>query len=191
MGRLLLIRHGESEGNRDRIFCRTPDVPLTEAGRSQARAAAEWIAARYAPVRLVSSPFARARQTADILARVLGLAVQVEPDLRERSYGELAGQPYGAVRVSADYDPGVYWQWCPPGGESLTEVAARAGEVLDRVARAAPEDDVVVVSHAAVMAALRCHVTGAWERGRVTPNAGIALVEHRDGAYLGLQLLGD
>jgi len=47
------------------------------------------------------------------------------------------------------------------------------------------------VSHAAVMAALRCHVTGAWERGRVTPNAGIALVEHRDGAYLGLQLLGD
>ena len=45
--------------------------------------------------------------------------------------------------------------------------------------------------HAAVLAALRCHVTGAWERGRVTPNAGIALVEHRDGAYLGLQLLGD
>ena len=191
MGRLLLIRHGESEGNRDRVFCLTPDVPLTETGRSQARAAAEWIATRYAPVRVVSSPFARARQTADILAAVLGLTVAVEPDLRERSYGELAGQPYGAVRASADYDPGVYWQWCPPGGESLVEVAARAGEVLDRVARAAPEDDVVVVSHAAVMAALRCHITGAWERGRVTPNAGIALVEHRKGGYLGLQLLAD
>jgi len=63
--------------------------------------------------------------------------------------------------------------------------------VLDRLARAAPEDDVVVVSHAAVMAALRCHITGAWERGRVTPNAGIALVEHRNGGYLGLQLLAD
>ena len=191
MGRLLLIRHGESEGNRDRVFCRTPDVPLTEEGRCQARAAGEWIAERYAPVRIVTSPFARARQTADILAGVLGLAVVVEPGLRERSYGELAGQPYGAVRAHPDYDPGVYWQWCPPGGESLVEVAARAGEVLDRVARSAPGDDVVIVSHAAVMAALRCHVTGAWERGRVTPNAGIALVEHRDGAYLGLQLLGD
>jgi len=191
MGRLLLIRHGESEGNRDRVFCRTPDVPLTEEGCCQARAAGEWIAERYAPVRIVTSPFARARQTADILAGVLGLAVVVEPGLRERSYGELAGQPYGAVRAHPDYDPGVYWQWCPPGGESLVEVAARAGEVLDRVARSAPGDDVVIVSHAAVLAALRCHVTGAWERGRVTPNAGIALVEHRDGAYLGLQLLGD
>jgi probable phosphoglycerate mutase len=171
------------------MFCRTPDVPLTKEGRSQVRAAAEWIAERYTPVRIVTSPFARARQTADILAAILGVAVVVEPGLRERSYGELAGQPYGALRARLDYDPDAYWQWCPPGGESLIEVATRAGEVLDRVARSSPGDDVVIVSHAAVMAALRCHVTGAWERGRVTPNAGITLVEHRDGTYLGLQLV--
>ena len=70
MGRLLLIRHGESEGNRDRVFCRTPDVPLTEEGRCQARAAGEWIAERYAPVRIVTSPFARAA----VLARPDGRA---------------------------------------------------------------------------------------------------------------------
>jgi len=45
MGRLLLIRHGESEGNRDRVFTRSPEVPLTDVGRAQVRHAAEWLAA--------------------------------------------------------------------------------------------------------------------------------------------------
>src|SRR2546427_7954961 len=128
MGRLLLIRHGESEGNRDRVFCRTPDVPLTEEGRCQARAAGEWIAERYAPVRIVTSPFARARQTADILAGVLGLAVVVEPGLRERSYGGVAGQAHRGRPGDPDYRPGVYWLGGPPGGGRLVRGGARAGE---------------------------------------------------------------
>ena len=154
MGRLLLIRHGESEGNRDRVFTYTPEVPLTEAGRAQVRAAAEWIAARYRPVAVVSSPFRRARQTAGIVAERLALAVRVEQDLREQSYGGLAGQPYAAVR-SSDYDPARYWLWRPPGGgETLVEVAARAGPALDRVAAGARGNDDVVVSHGGVMMAL-------------------------------------
>jgi broad specificity phosphatase PhoE len=185
MGRLVLIRHGESEGNRERAFTRTPDVPLTDAGREQVRAAADWIAARYRPVRIVTSPFARARETAGIIAERLVLPVVLEPDLRERSYGELAGQPYAAVRGCPDYDPATYWLWCPPGGgETLVEVAARAGVALDRVAAAAGGDDVVVVSHGAVMMALWRHVTGDWRRGKVARNAGIVVVEHRDGGYV-------
>src|SRR5206468_4320831 len=55
MGRLVLIRHGESEGNRDRLFTHTPEVPLTDAGRAQVRAAAEWVAAaRYRPVEVAA-----------------------------------------------------------------------------------------------------------------------------------------
>ena len=144
MGRLVLIRHGESEGNRDRIFTHTPEVPLTDAGHAQVRAAAEWVAARYRPVAVVSSPFLRARQTAAILAERLALAVRVEEELREQSFGELAGQPYAALRDSSDYDPARYWLWRPPGGETLLEVAARAGAALDRVAAGAAGNDVVV-----------------------------------------------
>lgn len=184
MGRLLLIRHGESEGNRDRCFTRTPDVPITGDGRRQVEVAAEWIAARYDPRRLVTSPFLRARQTAEILAARLRLPVSVEEDLRERSYGELAGRPYASARECADYDPGAYWLWCPPGGgETLVDVAARAGLVLDRVARSAGGEDVVVVSHGAVMVALWRHVTGLWSQRRVARNAGIIVVEHEAGAW--------
>jgi probable phosphoglycerate mutase len=190
MGRLILIRHGESEGNRERTFTRTPDVSLTETGQQQVSAAAELIAVRYAPVRIVSSPFQRARETAAILARRLGIAVEVEDDLRERSYGILAGQPYAAARNCTDYDPESYWLWCPPGGgETLVSVATRAGAVLDRVAGATPDADVVVVSHGAVMMALWRHVTGSWRAGRVSPNAGIVVVAHQGGRYADAAML--
>jgi probable phosphoglycerate mutase len=185
VARLLLVRHGESEGNRDGVFTRTPLVPLTDAGRAQARARAEWLAAHYAPAQVVTSPFARARETAAIIGDVLGLAVAVEEDLRERSYGTLAGKPYAAARGLVDDERTPWWTWCPPGGETLVEVAARAGAVLDRVARAAGDIDVVVVSHGAVMMALWQHVTGSWGERRVVPNAGVVVTEHRNGGYVG------
>ena len=183
MARLILIRHGESEGNRDRVFTLTPAVPLTDRGREQCRAAAAWIAARYAPRRIVASPFVRAQQTAGELAQVLGVPVEIEHDLRERSYGELAGQPYSILQSRTDFDPNEYWVWRPPGGETLVEVARRAGAVLDRIADAAPEDDTVVVSHGATMMSLWWHVTGAWREGRVARNAGIVVAEHRAGRW--------
>jgi len=191
MGRLVLIRHGESEGNRDRIFTHTPEVPLTDAGHAQVRAAAEWVAARYRPVAVVSSPFLRARQTAAILAERLALAVRVEKDLREQSFGELAGQPYAALRDSSDYDPARYWLWRPPGGETLLEVAARAGAALDRVAAGAAGNDVVVVSHGGVMMALWWHVTGEWRTGKVARNAGLVVVEHEAGRWRGATVIED
>src|SRR5262245_9615775 len=134
--RLLLVRHAESEGNRDRCFTPTPDVPITEAGRAQAHATAELLASRYRPIRLVTSPYRRARQTAGRLAARRGLGVEVEEALRERSYGTLAGQPYAAVRAYPDWDPLEYWRWCPPEGETFDAVVVRAGAVLDRIARA-------------------------------------------------------
>ena len=184
MGRLVLIRHGESEGNRDRVFTRTPDVPLTETGHRQVREAADRVAARYRPTWIASSPYRRARQTAAILADRLAVPVLVDDDLRERSYGELAGQPYVSARDLPDFDPASYWLWCPPGGETLVQVVARAGAALDRIAAKAPEDDVVVVSHGAVMMALWRHVTGSWRTGKVARNAGIVVVEHQAGRWL-------
>jgi len=181
VGRLLLVRHGESEGNRAGRFTLHPGIPLTDEGEGQVRAVARWIRASYAPRVIVSSPFARARQTAGLLADAFGVIVKIEPDLRERNYGALAGEPYGTPR--SGYDPAAYWTWQPPDGETLLEVAGRAGAALDRIASADPVDDVVVVSHGAVMLALWRHVTGTWAGPQVVPNAGVIEVEHRNGVY--------
>lgn len=191
MARLLLMRHGESEGNRARVFTLTPDVPITEAGATQVRTAAEWVRNRYAPVRIVASPYLRARQSAAIAGEVLRLGVDVEENLRERSYGILAGRPYTDALELPGYDPARWWSWCPPGGETVEEVAARAGAVLDRLAHGAGEGDVLVVSHGAVMRSLWWHMTGSWGEARVAPNAGIILAEHREGTYHGVRVLDE
>ena len=183
MGRLLLIRHAESEGNRDQVFTATPLVPLTPRGRLQAHTAASWMAARYEPIRVVTSPYQRARETASIIAEVLQLPIVVEQDLRERDYGRLAGLAYATPRPG--YDRERYWTWRPDAGETLEEVLERVGAALDRIAAAAAEQDVVVVSHGAVMMAAYRHVTGSWPpAGRVVHNAGIVVVEHEDGSWL-------
>lgn len=183
-GRLILVRHGESEGNRERRFTTSPtELPLTEIGREQAREAAGRIASLFAPALVITSPFARARHTAEIIAVELELSVEIEQELRERDVGEIAGEPYDAVLRHPAYDPAQYWLWRPPGGESLEEVRRRAAPVLDRLARRHSAKELVIVSHGGVMLSLWAHVTGSWEGARLVSNCGIVVVEHVAGRY--------
>jgi broad specificity phosphatase PhoE len=181
--RLILVRHGESEGNRDRTFTQNADVALTPVGREQARAAAHRMVPRYGPSRIVASPYTRARQTAEIIADVLGLSIELDAAFREQSFGVFAGQPYDALLSDAAYHDGPRWNWRPEGGESLNDVYERVVPALDRVARAAAGQDVVIVSHGGVMLTMCAYVTGSWEGVSVTPNAGIVVVERHGGRY--------
>ncbi|MFN8624846.1 MAG: histidine phosphatase family protein [Candidatus Binatia bacterium] len=181
--RLILVRHGESEGNRDRTFTQDAEVPLTATGRGQAHATAGRIVRLYRPTRIVASPLARAWQTAEILAAALRLEVQPEVALREQSFGVFAGQPYAVMLSDAAYHEGPRWHWRPPGGESLVDVCQRAVPAFDRLARGSIGEEIVVVSHGGVMLALCAYVSGSWEGLTVTPNAGIVVVEYRRGRF--------
>ena len=181
--RLILVRHGESEGNRDRTFTQSPEVPITAVGREQARSAAQRIATRHAPARVVASPYTRARQTAEIIAAAFDLGVEIEAALREQSFGIFAGRPYDSLVSDASYHEGPRWNWRPQGGESLIDVYERAVPALQRIAQESVGQDVVIVSHGGVMLALCAFVTGSWEELTVTPNAGVVLVEYVDGLY--------
>lgn len=182
-GRLILVRHGESEGNRDRVFTHSPEVPLTACGREQARQAGVQIARRYHPVRIVASPFVRAWQTAQIVGSILGLEVEAEGVFREQSYGALAGQPYDVALADATVREGSRWTWRPPGGESLAQVSERVVPAFKRLCRAGTGQDVVVVSHGGVMLALCAHIVGTFDALSVTPNGGMVVVEHRGTTY--------
>jgi broad specificity phosphatase PhoE len=181
--RLILVRHGESEGNRDRTFTQHAEVPITAVGRAQARAAATLIAKRFRPARIIASPYTRARQTAEIIAAAFALGVDLEAALREQSFGIFAGQPYEALLTDASYHEGPRWQWRPQGGESLIDVSARVVPAFQRIAAEHRGRDVVLVSHGGVMLALCAFVTGTWDGLSVTPNAGVVVVECREDRY--------
>jgi broad specificity phosphatase PhoE len=182
-GRLILVRHGESEGNRARRFTANPQVPLTDTGRDQARARAARLAQQFRPVRLIASPYTRAAQTAAIFSPVFDLAIETEPDLRGQSFGRLAGEPYASRTSDSHFAVLPRWEWVAPGGESLLGVRARAAPVLDRLMEGSPPGDVVVVSHGGVMVALCAHVSGGWDGLTVAPNCGAIVIEHQAGVY--------
>ena len=179
--RLLLVRHGESEGNFERRFSPNPHIELTERGVEQARAAGRVIRSRWAPVAIVASPFHRAVRTARLIAEEIGFAgeIRTERDLRERDIGELAGRPYHWMREHPAFRPDRFWEWRPQGGESLVDVQARAAPVLDRWIGEAT-GDVVVVSHGGVMLALCAYVERDWLRPKVARNCEIVVVERTE-----------
>jgi len=191
MGKLILVRHAESEGNRDRRFTTSPSVPITELGRQQARDAARRIRVLFRPVIVVASPYARAQQTASIIAGELALPIEVEHDFREQSYGDLAGLPYEEVTKHPAFLPERPWSWTPPGGESPEQVLQRSAPALDRVASRFPDDELVIVSHGAVMRTLWAYLTGDWHTAHVPRNCGIVLVEHAAGRYSGVKILDE
>jgi broad specificity phosphatase PhoE len=184
MGKLLLVRHGESAGNRDRIFATDPhSLPLTELGYTQAEEVARLIGARFNAELVVSSPYVRARETARVIASALTLPLEIEPDLYEREVGAHRGQSYDSLASAPDYDASRPWAWRPNGGESYLDVESRVAPVLHRLAAQHPTGDVVVVSHGGVMMTLWAHISKRWDAAYIAPNCGVLLVEHGPEGY--------
>jgi broad specificity phosphatase PhoE len=166
---LWLLRHGQSLGNvanelarreeREQLDLthRDMDVPLSELGVQQAAAVGRWIAGlsrRKRPDVIVSSPYARAVDTARAVVDAGDLGVEIVPDerLREREFGILdmltrrgvaARFPEEAAR--RDHLGKFYYR--PPGGESWADVALRLRSLHDSMAREHAGRRVLVVTH--------------------------------------------
>lgn len=177
-GAVLLVRHAQSEGNAARTFTGTTEVPLTEHGWEQARTTAAFLERNFSPVRLVTSPFERARQTASVLAERLSLEAEVDGRVRERNMGELHGKPYDRASVTRGFDTIPRHVWRPPGGETLIEVQQRAAPAVEEISTVHPEDEVIVVSHGGTIRALWSWAAGSWDIGLVLRNAGVLLLPH-------------
>ena len=160
MTTLHLVRHGRSTWNAAGLLQgQAPGPELTPLGLDQARAAADALAGtRIAAV--YSSDQHRAAQTAEVLGDRLGLTVVLAPELRERGYGTLEGEPSArAAELAGDVDwldPDVR----PGGGESLRDVHTRVGRFVTRCLAEHPDDDLVLVSHGETI-----RVLAAWTAG--------------------------
>jgi probable phosphoglycerate mutase len=155
---ILLIRHGETAWNAERRLQGHLDIPLNEEGERQARLLARALA--HEPIDLlVSSDLGRARQTAQAVAALRGMPLQIEPGLRERCYGGFEGLLYTEIeqRFPAEF---AAWQArdidaiLPNGkncGETFRQFYARATEAILGLARMHPGRTLALVAHGGVL----------------------------------------
>ena len=165
--RLLLIRHGETDHNAERLALGREDVPLNERGQLQSRALAESLAgASFGAITAIySSPLQRATATASPLAEALELPVQVETNLIEMEIGEMEGLTFPQVR---ERYPDFLHDWLSdrladipmPGGESLRQVQERGWAAVEAIRDRHPDETVAAVSHNFVILTLLCQVLG-------------------------------
>ena len=171
-----LVRHGQSEGNVIRAAAareaetldipdRDMDVPLSELGIRQAAALGAWVSQQPPEVQpdvILSSPYARATETAAALLREAGLDLGVIQDerLRERDLGlmDLLTTRGFAARFPQEAAHRVRlgkFYYRPPGGESWTDVALRCRSLLDSITREHPGRRVLLVTHEVVIIMIR------------------------------------
>jgi broad specificity phosphatase PhoE len=162
--RLILVRHGETESNRERLALGRKDVPLNERGRRQVAALVSVLDG--VPVAAVyASPLRRAVETARPLAEALGLEVQVDGDFTEMDVGDMEGL---SPREMRERFGDFLREWFSaqagslrmPGGESLQDVQDRAWAAIERLRHRRSEETVVVVTHNFVIHAILCRVLG-------------------------------
>jgi probable phosphoglycerate mutase len=168
-----LWRHGQTQWNVDGRFQGQSDIPLDPEGEQQAERAARLLAA-LEPKAIYSSDLLRATGTAAPLARLTGLRIILEKDLRERYGGLWEGLTDTEIRTQY---PVEHSQWRPPGGESSIAVADRAGAAMERIADSlTPGSLAVVVSHGAALRLGAARLLGLSEElsGAVGPLANCA-----------------
>ena len=182
--RLLLIRHAQSVGNAAHRIQGWDDQPLTEVGQVQAEALAERIARECHPQALYASPLLRARQTADIIAERIGMAVQCDARLKEHDCGAITGMCF--EEVESQYPELVAawresaWHVPLPGEENLEAFEQRVlWAMADIVAGGKAEDEIAVVAHGGTLGAYLVGLLGLDHRRRrpwMFDNASLSVV---------------
>lgn len=161
--RILIARHGQTESNRDGLFCGHAETRLTALGEAQARALCARL--RETPIAACyTSDFSRAIETAALVLEGRGITPRVDPDLRELHYGEWELQrerlirqthPEEYARMRAE-DPA----WQPPGGETTGMVRDRTFAALMRIARRHRHETALIVTHGTAINCMLAEVLG-------------------------------
>lgn len=161
MAVLILIRHGETLWNRLKRFQGgRSDVPLSAIGRLQAQLIANALM-RERVEAVFSSPLVRARETAEAVARMHELRVQVLPELRELDFGEYEGAYEASLleEHGAEFSAwrNSHYTLPPPGGDSLDSVCGRVAEALARLGESGA-GPIAAVAHQGILMALKAHL---------------------------------
>ncbi len=197
---VLLIRHGQSEGNAERRFGGHTATPLSPRGRRQAQATARALKDEELTA-IYSSDLARAVETAEPLAKVTGLPVNSTTAFRERSVGVMEGLTF---ENAAQQHPEQYaallrrdFEHVLTGGESYRQLLDRAWQKLDEIIDQNKGGKLAVFSHTGTICILALHLMGALDAPELKPvwitsaNCGVTRFELRDDGLVRVLVLND
>ena len=186
MTHIILVRHGQTAWNKEERIRGQVEIPLDETGLSQAEVTAARVVAEWKPAVIYSSPLQRAVQTAEPMARRLGLDLQTVPGFNDVSFGQWQGLSYDEVKARWP-EMARAWMEAPhtvtfPDGESLDAVRQRSMAALQRAIERHKDEQIVIVAHTAVNRVLLCAVLGLdnsnyWRIGQDT--CAVNLIEWR------------
>jgi len=185
--RLYLIRHGQTDWNRQKRYCGQTDLPMNETGRKQAKNLRERfknVAIDY----LYCSDLKRAKETAEIAFPDWRTKIIVSPHIRELDFGEWEGRKYEEILAK---DEKAYRAWLdnpalstPPRGESLSSLEHRVKAFLQSLVDKFKDETVAVVTHSGPIRVTLCDALGIplnffW---RIAANsAGVSIIEYSNG----------
>lgn len=197
---VLLIRHGQSEGNAERRFGGHTATPLSPRGRRQAQALARALKDEELTA-IYSSDLARALETAQPLANLTGLPVNATNAFRERSVGVMEGLTF---ENAAQRHPEQYaallrrdFEHVLTGGESYRQLLDRAWQKLDEIIAENQGGKIAVFSHTGTICILALHLMGALDAPELKPvwitsaNCAVTRFELRDDGLVRVQAVND
>ncbi len=148
--RIYLVRHAEAEGNASEFFQGCTQTHLTEKGKNQLA----YLAERFSDIPLdavYTSPYLRAKQTADAINRYHNLPIYEDSALHEINGGDWEGKPWAILPAAYPEEyalwTGEMWRFHAPNGESMADVYQRMTDAVSRIAREHQGQTVAIVSH--------------------------------------------
>jgi broad specificity phosphatase PhoE len=185
--RLILVRHGETEWNRQNRIVGHTEISLNEMGRKQAALLAQALS-NEKPSAIYASPLQRTGETAAEISRVLGVQVKFDDALKEIAAGDIDGLTFEEV---AENHGDFFQQWMRgdpslrlPGGESFMDLRNRTWPLLQRIVADHTDGDVIIVSHTLAIMSIIAAALGmtATNFRRIRLNiASISILEFKDG----------
>ena len=197
---VVIIRHGQSQGNAEGRFGGHTDTPLSPRGRKQAQATARALASEKFSA-IYSSDLPRAIETASPLATLVGVPLETSDGLRERSVGVMEGLTF---EEAAEQHPEQYqallrrdFEHVLAGGESYRQTLDRASRQLDEAIEQHKGGRIALFAHTGTICILILHLMGALDAPDLKPvwiataNCGIARFDLRDDGFVRVLTIND
>ena len=191
MTTLILIRHGESEANRQGVFAGQINPDLQNRGLKQAELTAKYITDNYKVDKIYSSDLQRAYKTATCLADILGMEVTTEKNLREINAGKWEGMKFDDLVLKYEKDYNIWLSSISdavcPEGESVRQMGERVIAALTKIAEENHGKTVVIATHGTPIRAMqsfaRCASFDEIKNIPWVSNASVSVFEYNDNTW--------